>query len=182
MRMRLNSVVRGCAALAAALVLAGAPSGCAWIEAAWEGLGEREEAAPEPVRQAGVAELRLSDAALRAERALTTLQRIRASVNGEPAAAVPRIVAPELLVPVTLEWIGPIGTLLESLAEKAGYRFVAGGRTPPAPLVVSVSAEEEALIFVLRDVGLQAGAGALVVVDAARGEVRLDWRTGLETS
>ena len=149
-------------------------AGCAWLEA---------PPSAEPVatpRPAGVAELRLTDAALRAERALTTLQRIRSADDPDLGGTVPRIVEPELLERVTLEWVGPLSSLLESLAEKAGYGFVVGGPRPVVPLVVSVSVDDEALIFVLRDAGLQAGSGALVVVDAARREVRLDWAPGWE--
>ena len=33
--------------------------------------------------------------------------------------------------PVTLSWIGPVETLAETLATRAGYRFIAAG-APPA--------------------------------------------------
>lgn len=149
-------------------------AGCVWFEA---------PAAPAPdpgPRMAEAAELRLTDAALRAERALSVLQRIRSGDDPALGASLPRIVAPELLRRVTLEWVGPLPSLLESLAGKAGYGFAVAGPRPAVPLVVSVSADDEALIFVLRDAGLQAGSGALVVVDAERREVRLDWRPGWE--
>lgn len=155
----------------AALVLM---AGCAWLEA------EQAPATDPAPRMANPAELRLSDAALRAERVLTELQRIRSGENPTLGAFIPRIVAPELLQRVTLEWVGPLSSLLSSLAEKAGYGFAVAGPRPAVPLVVSVSARDEVLIFVLRDAGLQAGSGALVVVDAGRREVRLDWRPGWE--
>lgn len=162
----------GCVVLAALL------GGCAWFEA-WL---EPEEAPAEIVRMAEPAELHLTDAALRAERALTGLHRIRAARDPGLGGELPRIVEPELLERISLEWIGPLTTLLEELAAGAGYGFVEAGPRPAVPLVVSVSAEDEALIFVLRDVGLQAGSGVLVVVDAARREVRVDWRHGWEVS
>ena len=149
-------------------------AGCAWLEMPQEPVKEMG------ARTAGAAELRLTDAALRAERALTTLQRIRSADNSTDGALVPRIVEPELLQRVTLEWVGPLSSLLRSLAERAGYGFVVAGPRPVVPLVVSVSVRDEVLIFVLRDAGLQAGLGALVVVDAERREVRLDWRPGWE--
>lgn len=162
-----------CGALSGAL---GVLVGCAWLEVPE---APAREAGP---RMAEVAELRLTEAALRAERALTMLQRIRSAKGETLGAVVPRIVAPELLQRVTLEWVGPLTALLESLAEKAGYGFVVAGPRPVVPTVVSVLAEDEVLIFVLRDAGLQAGSGALVVVDAERREVRLDWRQGWKTS
>ena len=162
----------GCVALAALL------GGCAWVEA-WLA---PEEAPVQMVRAAEPAELRLTDAALRAERALTGLQQIRAAQNPELAGELPRIVEPELLERVSLDWIGPLPTLLENLAEKAGYGFAEAGPRPVVPMLVSVSVEDEALLFVLRDVGLQAGSGVLVAVDAERREVRVDWRHGWEES
>lgn len=150
-------------------------AGCeSWFE------GAEAPAAAAPPRMAEPAELRLSDAALRAERALTTLQRMKSGADAELGAEIPRLLDPDLLLAVTLDWVGPLSSLLESLAGKAGYGFVVAGPRPAAPLVVSVSVENEPLIFVLRDAGLQAGSGALVVVDAARREVRLDWRPGWE--
>ena len=77
--------------------------------------------------------------------------------------------------PVTLDWIGPLEALAETLARHAGYRFVAAGSPPVRPLMVAVAADETPLVEVLRDAGMQAGSGATVVVDAARRTVRLDW-------
>lgn len=162
----------------ASVVLVALVGGCAWMEA----LLAPEEPPVAVVRSAEPAELRLTDAALRAERALTGLQRIRAAQSPELAGEIPRIVAPELLEPISLEWVGPLTSLLESLAEKAGYGFLEAGPRPVVPAVVSVEVENEALIFVLRDVGLQAGSGVLVVVDAERREIRVDWRHGWEVS
>jgi len=163
----------GCVALVVSL------GGCAWVEA-W--LLPEEAAQVQVVRMAEPAELQLTDAALRAERALAGLQQIWAAQDVELGAELPRIVEPELLERVSVDWIGPLTTLLENLAEKAGYDFVEAGPRPVVPALVSVSVEDEALIFVLRDVGLQGGSGVLVVVDAERREVRVDWRHGWETS
>ena len=162
----------GCVALVAVL------GGCAWVEA----LLVEEEAPVEVVRTAEPAELRLTDAALRAERALTGLQQIRAAQHPDLGGELPRIVEPELLERMSLDWIGPLTSLLQDLAERAGYAFVVAGPRPVAPALVSVSVEDEALIFVLRDVAMQAGSGVLVVVDAERREVRVDWRHGWEES
>ena len=76
---------------------------------------------------------------------------------------------------VTLDWIGPVETLAETLAQRAGYRFLAAGPMPVRPVMVSVRAAGTPLIEVLRDAGLQAGAAATLVVDAGNRTVRLDW-------
>lgn len=157
------------------LGVAAAAGGCEWLDAP-----EAPVAAAQP-RMAEAAELRLSDAALRAERALTTLQRIKSGTDPELGAEIPRLVDPDLMQAVTLDWVGPLASLLESLARQAGYGFEVAGPEPVTPLVVSVQAESRPLIFVLRDAGLQAGSGALVVVDAGSRQVRLDWRPGWES-
>ena len=117
----------------------------------------------------------LTEAALRAERSLTALAL---AVPALPlAAAMPPLenVPPALLRPLTLDWIGPLGTMAEDLARRAGYRFHAAGPAPVRPFIVAIEAEEEPLIAVMHDAGLQAGNAATLVVDASQRTVRLDW-------
>ena len=152
---------------ALALLCAGAVSGCAMP-------------APEPPAAAVLAgydpaETLLTEAALRAERALAALAGMLPAQD--PAAAMPPLdsVPAALRRPVTLDWIGPIETLTGDLARRAGYRFLAAGRAPARPLIVAVEAEGEPLIAVLRDAGLRAGGAATLIVDAHRETVFLDW-------
>ena len=135
-----------------------------------------ETDAPPPIENTtpDLAEARLVEAAARAEAALTALARIRAAETA-PAVGTPVVVSPALRRPVTLSWIGPVETLTETLAARAGYRFVAAGAPPVRPLMVAIAAEDTPLIEVLRDAGIQAGAAATVTVDAERRTVRLDW-------
>lgn len=138
-------------------------------------------AAPDP------AEVLLAEAAARAEAALTALAGMRAAELARPAgdvqrgspvsgnSPVPTDVPPALRRPVTLDWIGPVETVAESLARYAGYRFSAAGAAPVRPVMVVVSAERTPVIEMLRDIGLQAGSAATLVVDAGSGTVRLDW-------
>ena len=133
--------------------------------------------APPPIEDApqDLAEARLVEAAARAEAALTALARIRAAETAAPAVATPVAVPAVLRRPVTLSWIGPVETLTETLAARAGYRFAAAGAPPVRPVMVAIAAEDTPLIEVLRDAGIQAGAAATVTVDAERRTVRLDW-------
>ena len=121
------------------------------------------------------AELRLIEAAERAERALASLAR--ALPAPEPASGMPRpdSVPPALRTPVTLDWTGPLETLAAALARRAGYRFHAAGVPPARPPIVAVVARQEPLLAVLRDAGLQAGGAATLTVDAARETILLDW-------
>ena len=167
------------AALAALCLAAALSGGCAPL-----GIGldmnpgtvpTIEERRPDP------AEMRLAEAASRAEAALTTLARIESARTPPPPAGVPADrpgsspVPPELRQPVTLDWIGPLETLAETLARYAGYRFAVAGRPPVRPAMVAVRAENTPLIEVLRDAGLQAGSAATLIVDAGSRTVRLDW-------
>ncbi len=161
------------AVLAALCLAAALAGGCAPLGM---GPGSSTEAAPgSEVRRPDPAEARLAEAASRAEAALTALARIRAAEASPAPAGVPANVSPELRRPVTLDWIGPVETLAETLAGQAGYRFAVAGPPPVRPAMVAVKAQDVPLIEVLRDAGLQAGAAATLVVDAGNRTVRLDW-------
>ncbi len=140
-----------------------------------EGPQESVEGRPDP------AELRLAEAAERAEAALTMLARIQSAETPPPPAGLPldvpeRSPVPQALRrPVTIDWIGPVEALAETLAGHAGYRFVAAGPPPVRPVMVTVAARNAPLVEVLRDAGMQAGSAATLVVDASRRAVRLDW-------
>ena len=131
--------------------------------------GRTEDAPPD------LAEVRLVEAAARAEAALTALARIRAAETPPPAVEVPLEVPAALRRPVTFDWIGPLDTLAETLALYAGYRFAGAGAPPVRPVMVAIAARKASLIEVLRDAGIQAGAAATLTVDAQRRTVRLDW-------
>ena len=121
------------------------------------------------------AETLLIQAALRAEQALVALARARSAEDPLADTPLPRIVPAALLATVTLDWTGPVETLAEDLARRAGYRFLAAGPLPARPAIVAVKAENAPLISALRDAGIQAGRAAVLTVDAERQTVRLDW-------
>ena len=138
-------------------------------------------AVPKPARESAEwqpdsAGMRLAEAAERAEAALTALAMMRAADSPPPVPDVPVEVPAALQRRVTVDWIGPVESLAEALAGRAGYRFVIGGAAPARPVVISVSARDVPLIEVLRDAGLQAGAAATLIVNANERTVRLDWR------
>ena len=128
-----------------------------------------ERISPDP------AEALLTQAAMRAERALTALARARSAENPLADTPLPRIVPDALSRTVTLDWTGPVETLAEDLARRAGYSFAAAGPLPARPAIVAVKAIDTSLIAVLRDAGMQAGRAAVLTVDADRQTVRLDW-------
>ena len=188
---------RHIASLLAVGLMASLTGGCAALGIELGTNAGTTEASAE--RRPDLAEVRLAEAAERAEAALTMLARIQAAQTPPPPAGLPLDVpgrspgpgsspgpghspgpgsspVPQALQrPVTLDWIGPLEALAETLAGLAGYRFVAAGPAPVRPLMVTVTAEETPVVEVLRDAGMQAGSAATLVVDASRRTVRLDW-------
>ena len=87
---------------------------------------------PDPA-ETRLPELRLVEAAERAERALASLARTLPAP--EPSARMPALasVPPALRRLVTLDWVGPLETLAASLARRAGWSFLEAGRPPARP-------------------------------------------------
>ena len=159
------------AALAGAAFGALALAGCQSLDLDWT----KERSGAEPAAVAGdPAEMRMAEAMVRAQEAWTKLAEIR-SAGAVPAVDIPRLVTPELQKRVTLDWVGPLENAAERLADEIGYAFVVAGPRPPAPVMVGIDVEDEPVIFVLRDIGLQAEGRALLTTDAGRMVVRLDW-------
>ncbi|MDE0407238.1 MAG: DotD/TraH family lipoprotein [Alphaproteobacteria bacterium] len=176
--MRVPGAVARLGAAGLAVLLAGALAGCsAWVP---EPAAVKVRAGPD-LAETLVPELRLVEAAERAERALASLARaLHAADRGTPRhsdSAMPALdsVPRPLKRPVTLDWAGPLEGLAQALAERAGYRFLTAGRPPARPLIVTVEAENRPLLAVLRDAGLRAGGAATLTVDAAAEAVLLDW-------
>ena len=149
------------------VLLAGPLAGCV----SW---APEPPAAVAPVRTDPV-EMRLVEAVERAERALASLARTVPAPDPESGLPDARSVPAALRTPETLDWTGPVEALAEELAGRAGYRFAEAGRPPARPLIVSVEADAQPLIAVLRDAGLRAGAAATLTVDAERQTILLDW-------
>ncbi len=119
--------------------------------------------------------LRMASAVDKASAALETLASVEQARN--PGAAVQSVpYAPqELRRTVTVKWVGPIEPIMQRLADRAGYQMQVNGDMPPAPVVVSLDARQKMVIDVLRDLGLQAGQRADVVVDPERSVVELNY-------
>lgn len=81
-----------------------------------------------------------------------------APVRPGPGSQVPPtvILPPEAIQPITVDWQGPIETLIEDLAGRAGYGFRVTGRAPANRMMVSVVANEEPLFGVIRRAGAMA--------------------------
>ena len=159
------------AAIGGMVVGALALAGCQSLDLDW--MKERTPDKPAAVAS-DPAEMRMAEAMVRAQEARTKLAEIR-SAGVAPKVDIPRLVTPELQKRVTLDWLGPLESAAQRLADEIGYDFVVAGPRPPAPVMVEIDVEDEPVIFVLRDIGLQAEGRAFLTTDAGRMAVRLDW-------
>jgi len=126
-------------------------------------------AEPDPVA------LRLSGAVDKASAALQTLAAVEQARNPGANLQLPPSAPVELRRIVSVDWTGPIEPIARTLADRAGYQMQVNGDRPPVPVVISLIAREKSVIEVLRDVGLQAGQRADVVVDPSRRLVELNY-------
>lgn len=126
-------------------------------------------AEPDPVS------LRLASAVDRASAALQTLASVEQARHPQASIQTVPHAPQELRRTVSLDWVGPIEPLTRRLADRAGYQTQINGDVPPVPVVITVQAKQKSVIEVLRDVGLQAGQRADVVVDPERKIVELNY-------
>ncbi len=117
----------------------------------------------------------LADAA---DRVATSLEKLAAvEYQRSPGVAVaPVDNAPvELRRAITVNWVGPVEPIVETLANRSSYSFVILGSPPPVPIVVSLDVENRPVIDVLRDIGLQMGVRADIRVDGENKTVEIQY-------
>lgn len=119
--------------------------------------------------------LMLAEAADKASNSLETLAAIEQQKS--PGVAVQPIHnAPEELArAITITWVGPPEQIMRKLADRASYDFIALGNRPPVPLVINVDVQNQPVIEVLRDIGLQLGVRGDVKVDSERKIIELHY-------
>lgn len=116
--------------------------------------------APTPV------EARLVDSSARIAAALDRLARLQAAVTPRAAPAVnPTTLPPLLRTPVTLTWQGPAQTVVRQLVDRIGFRVLVHGVPPVTPVLVSLDVQDQPMVQIFEEIGLQIGA---------RGTLRLD--------
>jgi defect-in-organelle-trafficking protein DotD len=115
----------------------------------------------------------LAQAADKASSALETLAAVEQKRTPSASIAPIQNAPPELMRAITVNWIGPADQIIQTLANRAGYRFRTLGETPSTPVVVSIDVTNQPLIEVLRSVGLQLGSRADIRVDSVAQQVEL---------
>ncbi len=150
-------------------VLFAAVSLCTLAACAQYKVDQQLVAEPDPVA------LRLASAVDKASAALQTLASVEQARNPGVVVQMPPSAPQELRRTVSVDWVGPIEPIARSMADRAGYQLQVSGDRPPVPVVVSIMAREKSVVEVLRDIGLQAGQRANIVVDPDRRIVELDY-------
>ena len=117
--------------------------------------------------QPDIVSVKLAQAADKASRALDTIANIEQYRNPN----IPRMndsyqdLPPNLAQPITLRWSGPAEQIIGALAERAGYKIMVVGQIPEVPIVVNVDSYQQPLVHVLRNVGLQMGSRANLILN-----------------
>lgn len=119
--------------------------------------------------------LMLAEAADKASTSLETLAAIEQKKSPGVAVAPINNAPEELTRAISVSWVGPPEQILRKLADRAGYSFVTLGNRPPVPLIINLDVQNQPVIEVLRDIGLQLGVRADVKVDAESGIVELHY-------
>jgi defect-in-organelle-trafficking protein DotD len=119
------------------------------------------------------AALRLARAAEQATLALHRMSEIESFRTPMPTDAGAAYGHPALMQPTSISWTGPIELITRTLSEMSGFAFKTVGKAPMAAIVVSVNAYQQPIGGILRDIGLQAGRRADVIVDVGTQTVNL---------
>jgi len=133
------------------------------------------DGAPQLVAQPDSVSAMLAEAADRASVALETLAAVEYSRTPTQSIAPIHNAPTELKRAITVNWVGPVEPIAQTLADRAGYKFYTIGAVPPVPIVVSIDAENRPVIDILRDIGLQLGLQGDVKVDSGQKIVEIHY-------
>lgn len=105
------------------------------------------------------ADLKVAEAVEITSRANQAIAEVEVAVAA-PTRAGPNQTVPagvtlpaELTEQISIDWQGKVEPLLAALAGKMGYRFAVTGSPPAVPVVVSMSAKNEAVHDIIRRAG-----------------------------
>ena len=120
----------------------------------------------------------LSDAALKATQATTTLAQVERAKTAPDEPLVNEMdlekYSTELLRPTSVKWQDKAEDLVAQLANSIGYKFQPMGKRPPVDIIVTVTAEDEPLIHIFNNIQNQIGKYAKIKIyqDVKRVELR----------
>lgn len=119
---------------------------------------------------------KIAEASVSVSSSLQTLEGIRKAENPDYAKNLPSPRTYGMNYLASIDWTGPIGPLVERIAEAAGYNVRVLGSPPEIPIIVQLSERNTPLSVILRDADYQAGTKADIVVYASRHVIELRYR------
>jgi defect-in-organelle-trafficking protein DotD len=120
------------------------------------------------------AEIKLAEAADSVSLSLSQLAQIERASNPPmrlPSPSDPKMIDMGQLA--TVEWTGPIGPLVEKIAQASHYRLRKLGNPPAIPVLVSISTKDTPLADILRNANFQCGNKANIVIYPASRTIEL---------
>lgn len=120
------------------------------------------------------ASIKLAQAATSVSDSLIELSRIEASnAPVKPKKDLPNPIDYEMQKHASVDWSGPIGPLIQRIADASHYRVRVLGNSPAIPVLISLNAHDVALADILRNIDYQAGRKAHIVVYPKRKIIEL---------
>jgi len=121
-----------------------------------------------------LAEIKLTEAATSVSQSLQQLAEIEQAVHPDNHYVTP----PDpmtygMAAPASVDWTGPVDTLVKRLASVTGYRLDIMGKKPAVPVIVTIHAKNTPVGNILRDAGFQCGKRANIVVYPSRKLIEL---------
>ena len=117
-----------------------------------------------------------------AQAAVASSQSLETMAATEQAAFAPKapIAAPDPATydmgnTVSVDWSGPIESLLQQMAHISGYTYRAIGKPPAIPILVDINARNQKVGTILRNASYQADSRASIVVYPNRKLIELQY-------
>ena len=116
----------------------------------------------------------LSEAATSVSQSLTQLKATEQAAN--PPVSVSEPPSPStygMAMPASIEWNGPIQSLVNQIATLTNYQVRVVGNVPSLPILVNISEKDTPAGEILRDAGYQCGDRAQIVVFPSSNTIEL---------
>lgn len=111
------------------------------------------------------AQAQVANAATSVSGSLDQLSAMEQAKNsGRYSAPAPQKASGGLAIRSSVDWNGPAESILKRLASSAGFRFNVVGNSPSIPVLVNISANNETISQIIRNVSYQVSNKAAVGV------------------
>ncbi len=124
------------------------------------------------------AQTSLDDAVVKVEQSLHELAAIEKAGQQAPKRLVHTHHLTAFSQPVSVNWEGPIETLVKHVAHLAHYHVHVYGKSPSLPIIVSVHKKSVPIGEIITDADLQAGHQADLRVDNAHRSIEIRYLKG----